>query len=199
MRRSLPAPAMPTEREKMIAGDWYVATDPELNALRTRARRTRARRLVARYNASDPEAAAERRTLLDELFAGVGANVIIEPPFQCDYGGQVTLGDRVFMNFDCVLLDCAPITIGADTLIGPAVQLYTAIHPLDAATRASGIEAARPITIGRRVWIGGGAIVMPGVTIGDDAVIGAGSVVTRDVPPGAIAVGNPARVREGRE
>ena len=180
---------MPTEREKMLRGEWYLASDPELVAARVRARR-----LFQRYNATDPEARDERRAILAELLGGVGRDVVVEPPFHCDYGTQVVLGDGVFANFGCVFLDCAAITIGAQTQLGPAVQLYTATHPIDAATRVAGPEGARPIAIGRRVWIGGGTIVLPGVTIGDDTVIGAGSVVTRDVPAGVIAVGNPCRV-----
>jgi maltose O-acetyltransferase len=180
---------MPTEREKMLSGEWYLATDPELVAMRLRARR-----LVQRYNASDPGAAMERHTLLEELLGGVGRDAVIEPPFHCDYGTHVTIGDGVFANFGCVFLDCAPITIGAQTQLGPAVQLYTATHPIDAAARVAGPEGALPIAVGRRVWLGGGTIVLPGVTIGDDTVIGAGSVVTRDVPAGVIAVGNPCRV-----
>ncbi len=182
---------MATEREKMLAGEWYVSADPELVAARVRARQ-----LVQRYNATVPDfiARPERRAILELLLGGCGRDVTIEPPFHCDYGDNITLGDEVFMNFQCVLLDCARITIGAQAQLGPAVQLYTATHPMDAAERASGIEAAHPITIGARAWIGGGTIVLPGVTIGADTVVGAGSVVTRDLPPGVVAVGNPCRV-----
>jgi len=180
---------MSTEREKMLRGEPYIASDPELAAARVRARR-----LWQRYNALDPEASAERRELLGQLLGAAGPNVVIEPPFYCDYGAHIELGADVFLNFDCVFLDCAAITIGAQTQLGPAVQLYTATHPLDAAERVSGVEGARPIAIGRRVWLGGGAIVLPGVTIGDDTVVGAGSVVTRDLPSGVVAAGNPCRV-----
>jgi maltose O-acetyltransferase len=180
---------MPTEREKMLAGEPYVANDPELSAARVHARR-----LWLRYNALDPEATAERRAILEQLVGRAGANVDIQAPFYCDYGTNIEIGADVFMNFDCTLLDCALITIGAQTQIGPAVQLYTATHPLDAAERVSGVESAKPITIGRRVWLGGGTIVLPGVSIGDDTVVGAGSVVTRDLPAGVIAAGNPCRV-----
>ena len=182
---------MATEREKMLAGEWYVSADPELVAARVRARQ-----LVQRYNATAPDLIArpDRRAVLELLIGRCGENVTIEPPFHCDYGDNITLGDEVFMNFQCVLLDCAMITIGAQAQLGPAVQLYTATHPMDAAERASGIEAAHPITIGPRAWIGGGTIVLPGVTIGPDTVVGAGSVVTRDLPAGVVAVGNPCRV-----
>ena len=182
---------MATEREKMLAGEWYVSADPELVAARVRARQ-----LVQRYNGTAPDLIARhvRREILELLLGACGANVTIEPPFHCDYGENITLGDEVFMNFQCVLLDCAAITIGAQAQLGPAVQLYTATHPMDAAERASGIEAAHPITIGARAWIGGGTIVLPGVTIGADTVVGAGSVVTRDLPAGVVAVGNPCRV-----
>ena len=182
---------MRTEREKMLAGDWYVSADPALVAARVRARQ-----LVHRYNSSLPslEPRGDRRALLEELLGACGRDVTIEPPFHCDYGDNISLGDEVFMNFQCVLLDCAAITIGAQAQLGPAVQLYTATHPMDAAERASGIEAAHPITIGARAWIGGGTIVLPGVTIGHDTVVGAGSVVTRDLPAGVVAVGNPCRV-----
>ena len=186
---------MATEREKMLAGEWYVSADPELVAARVRARQ-----LVQRYNATAPDliARADRKAILELLLGTCGEGVTIEPPFHCDYGDNITLGAEVFINFQCVFLDCAAITIGPQAQLGPAVQLYTATHPMDAAERASGIEAAHPITIGARAWIGGGTIVLPGVTIGADSVIGAGSVVTRDVPPGVVAVGNPCRVlRDG--
>ncbi|HEX8850546.1 MAG TPA: sugar O-acetyltransferase [Gemmatimonadaceae bacterium] len=178
-----------TEREKMVRGELYLASDPELVEGRIRARR-----LLARFNASDAGDAATRVALMRELFGEVGADVWIEPPFQCDYGTQITLGAGVFVNFGAVFLDPGPIAIGAGTQIGPNVQLLTADHPLDARTRAAGPELGRPITIGERVWLGGGVIVCPGVTIGADTTIGAGSVVTRDIPAGVVAVGNPCRV-----
>lgn len=182
---------MATEREKMLAGEWYVSADPELVAARVRARQ-----LVQRYNATVPDLAArpERRAILELLLGACGEGVVIEPSFHCDYGTNITLGAEVFINFQCVFLDCAQITIGAQAQLGPAVQLYTATHPMDAAERASGIEAAHPIVIGPRAWIGGGTIVLPGVSIGADTVVGAGSVVTRDLPAGVVAVGNPCRV-----
>ena len=180
---------MATEREKMVRGDLYLASDPELVAARVRARR-----IFARFNASDPGDARERLALLTELMGSVASDVWIEPPFYCDYGTQVTLGAGVFVNFGAVFLDPAPITIGAGAQLGPNVQLLTADHPRDAATRAAGPELGRAITIGARCWLGGGVIVCPGVSIGEDTIIGAGSVVVRDLPPRVIAAGNPARV-----
>jgi maltose O-acetyltransferase len=181
---------MPSEREKMIAGELYRASDPELVAANLRAQE-----LLARYNATAPADAAARDALLRELFGGVGDGSTVKPRFSCDYGFNIRAGRNLFVNYDCVFLDVAPIDIGDDVQIAPAVQILTATHPLDPAVRRSGLEGGRPIRIGHNVWIGGGAIVLPGVTVGDDAVIGAGSVVTRDVPAGAVVVGNPARVR----
>jgi maltose O-acetyltransferase len=181
---------MPSEREKMIAGELYRASDPELVAASLRAQE-----LLAWYNATAPADAAARDALLRELFGGVGDGSTVKPRFSCDYGFNIRAGRNLFVNYDCVFLDVAPIDIGDDVQIAPAVQLYTATHPLDPAVRRSGLEGGKPIRIGHNVWIGGGAIVLPGVTIGDDAVIGAGSVVTRDVPAGVVVVGNPARVR----
>jgi len=178
-----------TEREKMLRGELYVAADPELVAARARARR-----LWYSYNALDPAALPARRDVLEQLLGAIGRRAVIEPPFFCDYGAQITLGADVFVNFNCVFLDCSDIVIGAQTQIGPAVQLYTATHPLDAAARTAGPELARPIRIGSRVWIGGGTIVLPGVEIGDDTVVGAGSVVAKSLPAGVIAMGNPCRV-----
>ncbi len=138
---------------------------------------------------------ADRRELLVERFAAVGKGAVIRPPFHCDYGFNISLGAGVFLNFNCVILDVVEVMIGDRTQIGPGVQILTADHPRDAAVRASGLEFGRPVRIGCDVWIGGGAIILPGVSIGDGALIGAGSVVTRDVPAGATAFGNPARVR----
>ena len=173
----------------MVRGELYVAADPELVAARIRARR-----LCRRFNATDPADAAGARALLEELLGEVGADVWVEAPFYCDYGPQITLGAGVFINMNCLFLDCAPIVIGAQTMLAPGVQLLTATHPLGAAARTAGPELARPITIGSRVWLGGGVIVTPGVTIGADTVVGAGSVVVRDLPSGVLAVGNPCRV-----
>ena len=178
----------------MISGAPYRASDPELVEGRLRAQE-----LLALYNATAPRATGERTAILHELFGALGDGATVMPRFSCDYGYNIRAGRNLFVNYDCVFLDCAPIDIGDDVQIAPAVQLYTATHPLDATERRSGIEGAKPIRIGNNVWLGGGAIVLAGVTIGDDAVIGAGSVVTRDVPAGVLVVGNPARARGGAQ
>lgn len=178
-----------SEREKMLAGELYDAADPELVALRRRARK-----LANAYNASDPDDPAARLTMLQTLFAKIGPRAEVEPPFFCDYGGNIVAGDRVYMNTGTVILDCAEVHIGNEVKFGPGVHLYAATHPVDAAERAKGPELAFPIRIGNRCWIGGGVIVCPGVTIGDDTVIGAGSVVTKSIPAGVVAAGNPCRV-----
>jgi maltose O-acetyltransferase len=178
------------EKAKMLAGELYRASGAELQADQRAAKAW-----MVRYNASLGLSADERHGLLRERLAAVGAGAVIRPPFHCDYGYNIRLGDDVFLNFNCVILDVVAVAIGAGTQIGPAVQIYAADHPRDPALRRSGLELGRPVTIGRNAWIGGGAIILPGVTIGDDAVIGAGSVVTRDVPAGATALGNPARMR----
>ncbi len=181
---------MGAARDAMTAGELYRAEAPELVA---EAAATEA--WLYRYNTAGPTPADACRALLAERIAEVGEGVVIRAPFHCDYGFNIRLGAGVFMNFGCVILDIAPVTIGAGTQIGPGVQIYAADHPRDPEQRRQGLEFGRPVTIGRNVWIGGGAILTPGVTIGDDAIVGAGSVVTRDVPAGATAVGNPARVR----
>jgi maltose O-acetyltransferase len=178
-----------TEKRKMLTGEMYLATDPELVA-----ERMRARQILQRFNSSDVDDPHRRRALLDELLGGHAKNYVIEPPFQCDYGYNIIVGENFFANFNCVFLDVMRIEIGRNVMFGPAVQLYTATHPLDVAERNSGREFGKPITIGDNVWIGGAAIVLPGVTIGSGTTIGAGSVVTRDVPAGVLAVGNPCRV-----
>lgn len=183
---------MTSERSKMLAGDLYDASDPELFAGRRRARK-----LLRQLNAGadeDDGSAEARRELYKTLFGAVGHDVVIEPPFYCDYGINIYLGDRVFFNFNCVVLDPAEVRIGNNVLFGPGAHIYTATHPLDAGVRRTGLESARPVHVGSDVWVGGGAIICPGVRIGDGAVIGAGSVVTKDVPPGVLAAGNPCRV-----
>lgn len=179
---------MKTEAEKMLAGELYDPMDSELTAARMRARD-----LCQALNASREAQQDERRRILRALFAAGGDSVWMQPPFFCDYGRNIELGERVFFNFNCVVLDVCRVRIGDFTLFGPAVQLYTATHPLDAALRRSQ-EFGKPVEIGSDVWVGGGAIILPGVRIGSRAVIGAGSVVTRDVPDGAFAAGNPCRV-----
>lgn len=178
-----------SERELMLAGELYLASDPELVALRRKARS-----LTRRFNQAGEDETDLRREIITELFGAVGSRFEIEPPFRCDYGFNIHAGDNLFMNFGCVVLDCAPIRIGRNVLMGPGVHLYAATHPVEPEVRATGRELAFPITIGDDVWIGGHVVVCPGVTIGDRCVIGAGSVVTRDIPPGSIAAGNPCRV-----
>ena len=178
-----------SEKEKMLSGELYNAMGPTLTG-----ERQHAQRVLARYNASAPDDAAGRMGLLRELLGAVGEGADIQPRFHCDYGYNIRLGHRCFINYNCVFLDCAAIDIGDDLQMAPAVQLYTAGHPLDRALRVAGWEFAKPIRIGNAVWIGGGAIVLPGVTIGDGCVIGAGCVVTRDLPAGSLALGNPARI-----
>jgi len=179
---------MSTEREKMVAGELYDPLDAELVAARTKARD-----LCQDLNATREEQQAERRAILVELFGAGGESVWMQPPFFCDYGSNIRLGERVFFNFNCVVLDVCEVTIGDYSLFGPAVQIYTAMHPMNAELRRKQ-EYAKPITIGSDVWVGGGAIICPGVTIGSKTVIGAGSVVTRSIPDGVFAAGNPCRV-----
>ncbi|MBC7799142.1 MAG: sugar O-acetyltransferase [Gemmatimonadaceae bacterium] len=176
-------------RERMLAGELYRAGDPELAALRSVARETM---FVA--NNLPPSRKDDRMAMWRDLFGSMGDDCAILPPFLCDYGCNIYAGARLFMNFGCIVLDCANVTIGDDVQIATAVQLVTATHPLDPTERATMWEMARPIRIGHRAWIGAGAIVLPGVTVGDAAIVGAGAVVTRDVPPRTVAVGNPARV-----
>jgi maltose O-acetyltransferase len=178
-----------TERERMVRGERYDPADAELVAARARARR-----LVRDFNDAPPDRDDARCDALAALLGRLGERVRIEPPFRCDYGFNIELGDDVYFNFGCIVLDCAPVRVGARVLIGPAVQLVTAAHPLDAAERRRRVELAQPIAIGDDAWIGAGAIVCPGVAIGARALIGAGSVVVRSIPEGAIAAGNPCRV-----
>ncbi len=179
---------MRSEKEKMLAGELYRADDPEL--MRDYAA---ARAWMDRYNLTPGLSHSERNALLREGIGHVGARVVVRPPFRCDYGYNIRLGDGVFLNFNCVLLDSILIDIGAGTQIGPGVQIYGADHPRDPAQRRAGLEFGQKVKIGANVWIGGGAIIVPGVSVGDDAIIGAGAVVTRDVPAGATVAGNPAR------
>jgi maltose O-acetyltransferase len=171
----------------MLSGLPYLGSDPELTASRRRCRE-----LLRRFNESDDE--DRRLGVLRELCGSVGEGVFIQPPFACDYGWNISIGAGTFVNFGAVFLDCAPVTIGDGCQIGPSVQLLAADHPREPETRRRGWESAAPISVGPNVWLGGAAIVCPGVTIGEDSVVGAGSVVTRDVPPGVVAAGNPCRV-----
>ncbi len=179
---------MKTERQKMEAGEWYSCMDDELETLRQAAYHA-----VHEHRTMHP---TERGQIscLRALLGSTTASTIIEAPFHCSYGINIHLEESVFLNAGCTILDSAPVRIGAQTMLGPNVQIYCAQHHKDAAKRCAGLEIAKPVTIGKRVWIGGAAILMPGVTIGDEAIVGAGSVVTKDVPAGATVVGNPARV-----
>ena len=176
-------------RDRMLAGDAYIADDPDL-----RRENLRAQTLTHRYNALDPADAEARRALLTDLLGAFGEGSTIRAPFHCDYGYRTTVGAGTFVNWGLVALDVGPITIGDAVQIGPGVQLLTATHPVEPGPRREGWEGSAPITIEDNVWLGGGVVVLPGVTIGRDSVVGAGSVVTRDVPPGVVVVGNPARV-----
>ena len=180
---------MSEQKDRMLAGELYHANDPEL-----RADAMRCDRLLRRFNATGADEADERAAILRELLASVGEGVVIRPPLAMDYGYQTTIGAGTFINSGAVILDVGRVTIGADAQIGPNVQILTPTHPLDPALRRTGAEAAEPIEIGDNAWLGGGVIVCPGVTIGRDTVVGAGAVVTRDLPDGVLAVGNPARV-----
>lgn len=179
---------MKTERQKMVDGELYHPTDPELTQ-----ERTRARELCQALNSAPDGDQEERRRIVASLFAKGGDSVILQPPFYCDYGFNIELGERVFFNFNCVVLDVCKVRIGSYTLFGPAVQIYTPMHPLNARERRVS-EYGKPVEIGDDVWVGGGAIILPGVKIGSRSVIGAGSVVSRDIPAGVFAAGNPCRV-----
>lgn len=176
-----------TEKAKMLSGELYDADDAELTA-----ERKAARELMRIYNSSTED--DDRELILRQLLGSAGEGVFIEPPFRCDYGRYIYLGRKVYMNFGCVILDGCEIHIGDNVMLGPYVQIYAACHPIKASERITGLELAKPVNIGDNVWIGGGAIILPGVTIGENTTIGAGSVVTRDIPANVVAVGNPARV-----
>jgi maltose O-acetyltransferase len=178
-----------TEKEKMLAGELYRPGAPEIQADQAATKAW-----LVRYNASLGLPADERHSLLAERLGAVGKGAAIRPPFHCDYGFNIRLGPGAFLNFNCVILDVVDVLIDEGTQIGPAVQIYTADHPRDAAQRRAGLEFGRRVRIGRHAWIGGGAIILPGVSIGDDAIVGAGAVVTRDVPAGCTVAGNPARL-----
>lgn len=180
---------MKTERDKMLAGEPYDPGDADL-----RAGRARARSLCQRFNALPAADAMGRAQLLGELFGQLPDKLEITAPFFCDYGSNIELGRSVYFNTNCVILDVAPVRIGDNTLFGPGVQIYTALHPLSAAERRGGLESGKPVCIEADVWVGGGAIICPGVTVGAGSVIGAGSVVTKSVPAGVLAAGNPCRV-----
>lgn len=190
MSGPMSGPMTGTQRERMVAGALYDPGDAELQA-----EMAAAKLWMLRYNAASAESTGFCRALLRERLGAVGEGAVVRPAFHCDYGFNISLGAGVFLNFNCVILDVAPVSIGAGTQIGPLVEIYAADHPRDPETRRAGLELGRPVRIGANCWIGGGAIILPGVSIGDDAIVGAGSVVTRDVPHGATVMGNPARVR----
>ena len=180
--------AMATEKEKMLAGELYDALDPELVQARERARD-----LCHDLNASRERDLDARRRIMTELLGSGGDSVWMQPPFYCDYGSNIYLGERVYFNFNCVVLDVCEVKIGDFTFFGPAVQIYTGTHPMNAELRRTQ-EFGKPVCIGSDVWVGGGAIILPGVTIGSRTVIGAGSVVTKNIPDGVVAAGNPCRI-----
>ena len=183
-----------SEKEKMLSGEIYDASGPELVA-----EREQAAALSRAYNYGSAEAPGSKRSVLKQLLGSLGKDSTIRAPFYCDYGRNIYLGDGVFVNFNAVFLDVMPIRIGDYTQVGPNVQFYAADHPRDPSVRRSGLESGKAIVIGKNVWIGGGAILLPGITIGDDAIIGAGSVVTRDVAPGTTVAGNPARPVQSKQ
>ncbi|MEX2513840.1 MAG: sugar O-acetyltransferase [Cyclobacteriaceae bacterium] len=180
---------MKTEKEKMLAGELYLASDGQLSS-----ERLTTRKLIKVFNDSFPNEIEKRQELCRELLGKVGKEFWIEPPFYCDYGYNISVGDLVFFNFNCTILDVTPVVIGDRCLFGPNVHIYAATHPLDAKIRGSLLEFGQPITIGSDVWVGGGAIICPGITIGDRSIIAAGAVVTKDVPEDTVVGGNPARV-----
>ena len=180
---------MATEKEKMLAGEMYNAADPQLAD-----ERRRARDLCKSLNDSHDNELELRSQILQNLFGSTGADVWIEPPFYCDYGSNIFLGNKVYFNFNCIILDPAAVIIGSNVIIGPTVQIYTATHPMRASERSKYLEFARPVNIGSDVWIGGGAIICPGVHIGSRSVIGAGSVVAQEIPADVFAAGNPCRI-----
>jgi maltose O-acetyltransferase len=180
---------MDGEKARMLRGELYDPTDPELVADRERARR-----LTRRYNGTTETEGDRREELLRELFGTVEGAVAVEPPFRCDYGYNVHVGEGFYANVDCVVLDVCRVAFGRNCLLGPGVHVYTATHPLDATTRAEGREYGEPVTVGDDVWLGGRAVLNPGVGVGDGSVVASGAVVTEDVPDGVVVAGNPARV-----
>lgn len=180
---------MRTQKERMLAGELYIVNDPELAVMNKKNRR-----LMYEFNHSKFDEGERRKTIIKKLLGKTGKNVHFEPPFRCDYGTHITVGENFYANFDCIMLDVAPITIGDNVMFGPRVGVYTAGHPIDHEIRVSGLEFGTAITIGNNVWVGANAVINPGVTIGDDVIIGSGSVVTKDIPSNVVAVGNPCRV-----
>lgn len=185
---------MKTEKEKMLAGEMYDPADHELLNDRENARR-----LVRLINQTTETEGDKRISLLKELFGSTGDNLFLEPAFRCDYGYNIHVGENFFANFECVILDVCEVRIGNNCMLAPGVHIYTAAHPLNPTERNSGREFGKPVTIGNNVWIGGGAIINPGVNIGDNAVIASGAVVTKDVPENVIVGGNPAKIMKSIE
>lgn len=182
-------PSRKSEKEKMLSGELYFAMDPELAK-----ERNECRLLIHQYNATHPEDFAERARILKDLLGSYHKTALIEPTFRCDYGYNISVGKAFYANFDCVFLDVASIAIGDNVMLGPSVHIYTATHPVDPEVRITYKESGIPVTIGNNVWIGGKAVICPGVTIGNNSVVGAGSVVTKDVPERVVVAGNPARI-----
>lgn len=178
-----------TEKERMLAEQLYISMDEELGKDNKRARR-----LTRLFNSSTEEQKEERTRLLRELFQSTGERIYIEPPFRCDYGSNISIGNNFYANFDCTILDVCQVTIGENVLFGPKVCVYAAAHPIDATIRDTGLEYGKKVRIGNSVWVGGNTVINPGVTIGNNVVIGSGSVVTKDIPDNVIAAGNPCRV-----
>ncbi|MGP4080054.1 maltose acetyltransferase domain-containing protein [Pseudalkalibacillus sp. R45] len=180
---------MKTEKEKMLAGEMYKPADPALIK-----ERENARRLTRLVNETTETETDKRVSLIKELFGSTGEEIFIEPSFRCDYGSNIHAGENFFANFDCVILDVCKVTFGDNCMLAPGVHVYTATHPLDPTERNSGREYGKPVTFGDNVWIGGGAIINPGLTIGDNVVIASGAVVTRDIPDNVVVGGNPAKI-----
>ena len=173
----------------MLSGELYNALDKQLSD-----ERLRTRLLIKQLNDTREDEEEERKRILKELIPHADKGLWLQPPFYCDYGTNMVIGENVFFNFNCIVLDVMQVTIGSRTLFGPNVQIYTATHPVNYKERASGLEFAKPVIIGEDAWIGGSAVICPGVTIGDRTVIGAGSVVTRDIPSDVFAAGNPCKI-----
>ena len=180
---------MRTEKEKMIAGELYDPLDEEITADRLQARL-----LIKQFNDTGDERLEERTAILKKLIPVTGKNLWLQPPFYCDYGYNIIMGDNVYLNFNCILLDVSYINIGSRTMLGPNVQIYTATHPINYKERSAGKEYSKAINIGEDVWIGGSAVICPGVSIGDRSIIGAGSVVTKNIPADVVAAGNPCKI-----
>lgn len=178
-----------SEKEKMLSGELYLATDEELQKMQLKAAK-----LLHSFNVLSPVQIEKRNQIIENLFGKIGLNYQIKLPFFCDYGCHIFAGDNLFINYDCIILDCNIVTLGNNVLLAPKVQIYTAYHPTNPQIRLTGKELAAPVTIGDNVWLGGGAIVCPGVVIGSNVTIGAGSVVTKNIPNNVIAVGNPCKV-----